>query len=744
MKLFKIAYILILLIIYNISFSKDAKIFVENKILEDKIVTRKLFGSFIEFLRHYVNGSRGLWAQELDDRSFDLPDTDLWIKSERWKRWGDTSNSNNVWALSRDRYNKNGEYSQKLQAYGNNEVGIYQYVYLNDSVSHTFYIYHKGDDGLKFYISLRDTLNNLKFIDSVITQSNDWQKSYIKIPSVRNLNYAKIIISINQAGSVLLDEASLMPDNNVHGIRKEVFDLYYSWKPGILRYPGGCYADLMQNKLEHCIGDIDNRKSSNVTWDRTIQRMDFGLHEFIWFCDTIGMEPHITLNLENSTPEEAANYVEYCNGDTTTKFGKLRANNGHPKPFNVKYFEIGNEQWDYDNLYSLIYLKFFNSIKAVDSGVKVIIDGNHWLGYNNFKALFKNVNDKCDIYGYHPAINILANQHPKDSVLINVACQGNLYEEVFFKNINNWIKNYGLGSNLKQGLTEWWTNYGTMKDWILDSNLRNSSLESGMANASMLISMIKYSHTIELAERTYGLGLIRCEINPISKGRIFFGTPAYHVLRMLSNHFGENVLKSEIISEKYYLEELNGFWTLNNNNYLDGVVTSSEDSIFIVLMNRYPHDNIDLEIVYNGRKIRSLSKVYYLWSGNTLDANTYLNPLLLSPKEYEILIDGKLTLLPHSFYIIAVSRDKLNFVDDLSKSDIEIFPNPFDEEFYILNLKSKNFRVELIDLIGNVVYKKEFINEENVKITTGQLSSGIYILILQYDGKILTKKLVKR
>ena len=187
----------------------------------------------------------------------------------------------------------------------------------------------------------------------------------------------QILIGITGNGYIDLEEASCMPDNNIGGVRKEYYDLYKFWQPGILRYPGGCFADTPQNNWLLSTGATDNRLSPNRTWDLFLQRMDFGLDEYLAFCESLSIEPYITVNYQNGSPEEAAKLVEYLNGSQETEFGAKRAVNGHPEPYAVKYFEIGNEQWTYPLSYGTDYNDFYDAMKKVDSSIILLLASTH-------------------------------------------------------------------------------------------------------------------------------------------------------------------------------------------------------------------------------------------------------------------------------------------------------------------------------------------------------------------------------
>ena len=108
---------------------------------------------------------------------------------------------------------------------------------------------------------------------------------------------------------------------------------------------------------------------------------DVGTDEFIRLCKKLGAEPYITVNVGTGTPQEAARWVEYCNGGPKTEMGRLRAKNGHAQPYGVKYWNIGNEEYlptlggTDGRQYSRNFNLFAKAMRAVDPTIKLVAVG---------------------------------------------------------------------------------------------------------------------------------------------------------------------------------------------------------------------------------------------------------------------------------------------------------------------------------------------------------------------------------
>ena len=179
-------------------------------------------------------------------------------------------------------------------------------------------------------------------------------------------------------------------------IRMDIVDALKEIKVPNLRWPGGCYAD--QYHWRDGIGETMNRpKTVNNTWGMVIEDNSFGTNEFLKLCDLIGCEPYIAGNVGSGTPHEMKEWLEYLNFDGNSTLADLRKSNGHPAPYHVSLWGVGNESWGcggnmtaeyYANLYKQ-YAAFCpnypgSSLKKIASGANG--DDPHWT-----EALMKNI-----------------------------------------------------------------------------------------------------------------------------------------------------------------------------------------------------------------------------------------------------------------------------------------------------------------------------------------------------------------
>ncbi len=174
----------------------------------------------------------------------------------------------------------------------------------------------------------------------------NWQRldASIEIPAGLPDDKAyRFAITAERPGQFVIDRVLLLPTDHVNRADPDVIRFLKESRLPILRWPGGNFVSSYH--WRDGVGPIEQRPTlPNYAWGQQENNF-FGTDEFIAFCRAVGCEPMICINAGSGTPTEAAQWVEYCNGAAQTPMGKLRAANGHPEPYDVKHWEIGNELW---------------------------------------------------------------------------------------------------------------------------------------------------------------------------------------------------------------------------------------------------------------------------------------------------------------------------------------------------------------------------------------------------------------
>ena len=225
----------------------------------------------------------------------------------------------------------------------------------------------------------------------------NWTKYEAILKSIGNDPRAQFALVFDGEGTVCLDVVSLFPPtfrNRENGMRPDLANMLYQMHPKFMRFPGGCFVEGQESpdnafRWERTIGPIEEREGHwNVNWGyRTTDGI--GFHEYLQLAEDLGAKPLYVVNVglwhggltpvEELQPwiDECLNALEYANGDVTTKYGAMRAKNGHPAPFNIEYLEIGNENNQPDprqqsDRYYERYEKFRQAIRAKYPDIKLI------------------------------------------------------------------------------------------------------------------------------------------------------------------------------------------------------------------------------------------------------------------------------------------------------------------------------------------------------------------------------------
>jgi alpha-N-arabinofuranosidase len=191
---------------------------------------------------------------------------------------------------------------------------------------------------------------------------------------------ATLEITGTGTGEFHVGAVSLMPADNIDGFRPEVIAVLKQLRFGVLRFPGGNFVSSYE--WRYGVGDIDKRPPIfDPVW-HALQPNDVGADEFLTLCKLLGVDPYITVNAGFGDAWSARELVEYTNGAATTPMGKWRAQNGHPAPYNVKLWGIGNEPWgDYQMgamalpQYEVKHNMFAKEMKKIDPTITLIAGG---------------------------------------------------------------------------------------------------------------------------------------------------------------------------------------------------------------------------------------------------------------------------------------------------------------------------------------------------------------------------------
>jgi len=338
-----------------------------------------IYGEFIEHQGRCIYG--GIWAEMIEDRKFFYPintyaPDDTAAKSP----WHIATIGSHVTMDTAFAFV--GKHSPRIDLDGHSPGGIIQdSLAVRQGKEYTGRILLMGSESVAVKVSLiwgdepsdRQTI----IIDRL-------SPKYITIPlrftCAASTNYGHIEIIGEGQGFFRIGTISLMPADNIKGMRADVIDLLKKLDATIYRWPGGSFVNVYD--WRNAIGDRDKRAPSinHVYGPEQIESFDFGPDEFMIFVQELGAEAYIAAKAINAGDAQlAADEVAYFNGATNTPMGLLRAANGHPDPYGVRFWGIGNEAYFYSKLsdYTAIHNQVAQAMQAVDPSIKIIAVGGY-------------------------------------------------------------------------------------------------------------------------------------------------------------------------------------------------------------------------------------------------------------------------------------------------------------------------------------------------------------------------------
>jgi len=357
-------------------------------------ISEYIYGQFIEHLGKCIYG--GLWAEMLLDRKFYYEikdkfdpwayrnepywDTDYYryLNASPWQVMGPAGT---VTMDSDDPYT--GKHSPVIHGNKSNEkTGIKQsWLTLKKGQKYTGKIILAGDKKAA-PVTVQLVLKTGKTLSKKIKNITSEYKEYpLEFVSPASCGDVGLEIFTQNEGKFKIGTISLMPADNIKGWRKDVVGLLKELNAPVYRWPGGNFVSGYN--WRDGVGENRDKRPprKNPAW-QGVESNDVGIHEYMELMEMIDAEPFVAVNTGLGTLEEVAEEVEYCNGSKDTPMGKLRAKNGHPEPYNVKWWAVGNEMygsWQLGHMPIEQYTKKHNeAVKAmwkVDSSIKPIAVG---------------------------------------------------------------------------------------------------------------------------------------------------------------------------------------------------------------------------------------------------------------------------------------------------------------------------------------------------------------------------------
>ena len=339
-----------------------------------------MYGLFFEDINYAADG--GLYAELVKNRSFEFPQHLM-----GWKSFG------KVTVKDDGPFERNPHYVRLAYAgHPHKQTGLDNEGFFGIGVSrdaeYRFSVWARIPDGKeagKIRVELVDTKSmgeQQAFATATLDiDSKEWKKYQVVLKSPVTNPKAVLRIFLASPQTVDLEHISLFPvdtwKGHENGLRKDLAQALADLKPGIFRFPGGCIVEgtdlATRYNWKNSVGPVENRPLNENRWQYTFahrfypdyyQSYGLGFYEFFQLSEEIGAEPlpvlscglacqfqnpnadaHVPVGQLQDYIQDALDLIEFANGDATTTWGKLRADMGHPAPFNLKFIGIGNEQW---------------------------------------------------------------------------------------------------------------------------------------------------------------------------------------------------------------------------------------------------------------------------------------------------------------------------------------------------------------------------------------------------------------
>ena len=350
-----------------------------------KTISTGIYGQFLEHIFNSVHG--GLWGDQILNGTLELrpprggrgrgPAPAAAPTATTLRNWEFVGDANEV---SIDRDNPfNAEVSVRLAGKAGGDAttgpGIRQRnIALKEGEKYTLSLYAHGSGSVVATFSDGNTPAFSKTFTDLTAQ---WQKFTVEFTASKTVDAASLLVSSPAPGLVNIDQISLFSASALAtgGYRPDLLRAVADLQPASIRWPGGAFASSYIWK--NMIGPREKRLPHPMDQWNDRDTYQFGIDEFIEFCEKVKAEPIIVINTRRGV-EDALQLLEYCMGDATTEYGKQRTVNGHAAPYQLKTLEIDNETWNMRiEGYLKVVKEFCPAIRAKYPNLKLSIVGSY-------------------------------------------------------------------------------------------------------------------------------------------------------------------------------------------------------------------------------------------------------------------------------------------------------------------------------------------------------------------------------
>ncbi|MCM3628371.1 alpha-L-arabinofuranosidase [Paenibacillus glycanilyticus] len=524
-------------------------------------------------------------------------------------------------------------------------------------------------------------------------RGHKWNEYEIELTPERSCEHGEFRILLSSqdetwrdgmgSGMLWLDHVSMLPADSAGYAKREVVELTRQLKPGMMRLAGNYISAY---HFEDAIGPVLERPNMvNEAWGGWTNKY-FGTDEFLAFCRDTDTEPLICVNAGTGTPEEAASWLEYCNGSVDTEYGALRARNGHPEPYGVSYWEIGNEiygSWQHGHCsaeeFAHRYNRFADAMKAVDPNIVLLACGDCDPAWNRTVLdISAGKMDMLTLHIYHGFGTVgITPSTPKEERYPAVVAFPEVTRAAIRKT-QEIIAGNPAYSHVKLAITEYNTMY--YPNTIREGRPMEHTLEAAVANAANLNEFIRQSHLIEIgsfSDLVNGWlgGCIRVgdcyadqyrgkETGWSGRSRVVYGTPTFHIMQTYANRDISRILPTQTECPTFD-------WPSGSKRFdlapgplpvLDVAAALDESgSVLTLFVVNRGLASVEAELAIGSFSNTGTAKAWELAGDSYETINSVFEPEAVTTIERQLDFDSRkpiLAMKPHSVAVVEVRRSK--------------------------------------------------------------------------------------
>lgn len=600
-----------------------------------------MYGLFFEDINYAADG--GLYAELVKNRSFEFPQHFM-----GWKTFGKVSLKDDGPFERNPHYVRLAYAGHPHKQTGLDNEGFFG-IGIKKGAEYRFSVWARvaeGETPAKIRVELADTksMNEQQaFVAADVTvDSKEWKKYQVILkPEVTN---PKAILRIFLASrqTVDLEHISLFPvdtwQGHENGLRKDLVQALADIKPGVFRFPDGCIVEgtdiASRYDWKKSVGMVENRPLNENRWQYTFphrffpdyyQSYGLGFYEFFQLSEEIGAEPlpvlscglacqfqnpnmdaHVPLCDLESYIQDALDLIEFANGAVDTPWGKIRADMGHPAPFNLKLIGIGNEQWGKE--YPEHLVPFVKAIRKKYPDIKIVGSSGPDSEGEQFDYLWPEMKslkaDLVDEHFYRPEAWFLS--------------QGARYDNYDRKGPKVFAGEYAC--------------HGKGKKWNhFHASLLEAAFMTGLERNADIVHMATYAPLFAHVEGwQWRPDMIWFDnLNSVC-------TVSYYVQQLFATHKGTNVLS--LTMNKKPVTGAEG----QNGLFASAVCDKNKNEIIVKVVNTSGKKQ-SLSLIFNGLKkkeVLSGARCIKLSSTGMDKDNTIENPLAIIPQETSLDVNG--------------------------------------------------------------------------------------------------------